>query len=504
MSLSVAHYHLKQGDLHSAHREAMRVIQRNPHDLNALRILLTIAFRTRTPLKIAQVLNQINKLEPTQATLFDEALAWHRIDQPQWVLNALKRLNPVTINEAKLSASATNLASQYDQHTLSTALARRTVELSPRRASAHFELGRCQVFSGDFELAKRSLNKALTLQPGHPFALQLLSTMPKAYWPQNLLNTIDSAIQQTNELAELKRLHEAKYRVLESNGNYGDAYLSIETANSMHRQQLGSRLTDPRQKLSAIMATFEQLTVTENQHSGGATPIFIVGLPRSGTTLIEQILSAHSDIEALGELAQLPAIINRAIKHAKANNRIVDSRLIAKHYFEQTLALRGQAKYFIDKMPLNYQLIGFIAQAFPSAKIIHMRRDAMDVCFAQFRQIFADDAHAMDYSYSLEELASYHKAFTGLMCKWDEKFPNRVFTLDYEQLVADPTAALQSLGGYLSLQLPPECLDLQRNQRAVSTASAGQIREPIGTHHRARWRHYEAPLAVLSSLLRTN
>ncbi|RMA82580.1 tetratricopeptide repeat-containing sulfotransferase family protein [Umboniibacter marinipuniceus] len=502
MSLSIAQNFLQQGDLQSAHRETMRIIQHNPHDLGALKVLLTIAFRTRTPLKIAQILNQINKLEPTQATRFDEALAWHQLEQPHWVLSALKQLDPGEINEAKLSASAMNLASQYDQHKLGTALAQRTVELAPKMANAHFELGRCFVFSGDFDNAKQSLSKALALHTGHPLALQLLSTLPKAYWPHELLNTITTAIQQTKELAGLKRLHEAKYRILESLGDYEGAYQAIETANNLHRQQLGPRLSDPKQKLESIMATFEQLTVTENLDSSEATPIFIVGLPRSGTTLLEQILSAHNDIEALGELPQLPAIINRAIKHAKANNQIIDSRLVAKHYFEQTAPLRGTANYFVDKMPLNYQLVGFIAHAFPTAKIILMRRDAMDVCFAQYRQIFADDARAMDYSYSLEELASYYQAFSRLMSKWDEKFPNRVFRLDYEQLVDDPTTALQSLSSYLSLQLPSQCLDLQLNQRAVSTASAGQIREPISSSHRARWRHYEGALSALSSILR--
>ncbi|MEQ3696176.1 MAG: sulfotransferase [Pseudomonadales bacterium] len=503
MSLIAAQNFLKQGNLQAAHRETMRVIQSNPHDLKALRILLAIAFRSRNSLKIAQILNQINRLDPTQASLFDEALAWHQIKLPQWVIKALKQINPKQVTDAKLSASAANLATQYDQHPLGLALTKRTVVLTPNNANAHFELGRSLVFSGDFEAAQQSLIATLGIQPAHPLALQLLATLPKANWPQDLLERIDGAIAKASQLGDLKRLHEGRYRILESSGHYSQAFSAIQTANNLHRKQLGSRLTKPSEKLSSIITTFDQLTVTTHTSPSEATPIFIVGLPRSGTTLLEQILSGHDEIQALGELPQFPGIVERAIQHAKATDSVVNSSLVAKHYLEQTAPLRANANYFVDKMPLNYQLIGFIARALPSAKIIHIHRDPMDVCFAQYRQIFADDAHAMDYSYSLEQLASYHQAFNKLMSEWEQRFPNRILDIAYEQLVAEPEAVLESLNSHLGLDLPHQCLDLRLNKRAVSTASAGQIREPISTQHLARWSCYENQLSELSGILKS-
>ncbi len=273
-------------------------------------------------------------------------------------------------------------------------------------------------------------------------------------------------------------------------------------ANSLHREQLGSDLTAPNSKLLSVIMSFDQLTVTTHNTPSEATPIFIVGLPRSGTTLLEQILSRHDDIQALGELPQFPGIIERAIQHAKATDSAVNSSLMAKYYLEQTAPLRGDSKYFIDKMPLNYQLIGFIARAFPTAKIIHIQRDPMDVCFAQYRQIFSDTAHAMDYSYSLEHLSSYHQAFTQLMSEWAKRVPNRIFHINYENLVTRPEVTLRSLSSYLNLELPSRCLDLRLNKRAVSTASAAQIREAVGTQHIARWRFYANELAELSAALK--
>ncbi|WP_298632598.1 tetratricopeptide repeat-containing sulfotransferase family protein [uncultured Umboniibacter sp.] len=503
MSLIAAQNYLNQGNLQAAHRETMRIIQGNPHDLEALRVLLAIALKSRNSLKIAQILNQINRLDPSQASLFDEALAWHQIQLPQWAITALKQLNPERITRAKLSSSAANLATQYDQHSLGLALTKRTVVLTPNNANAHFELGRSLVFSGDFEAGQQSLIASLNIQPAHPLALQLLATLPKAYWPQDLLQQIDNAIAEASQLGDLKRLHEGRYRVLEDKGAYTQAFSAIETANNLHREQLGSRLTDPSEKLSSILTTFDQLTVTTHTSPSEATPIFIVGLPRSGTTLLEQILSGQDEIQALGELPQLPGIVERAIQHAKANEYVVNSSLVAKHYLEQTAPLRTNSHYFVDKMPLNYQLIGFIARALPSAKIIHIRRDPMDVCFAQYRQIFADSAHAMDYSYSLEHLASYHQSFSQLMNQWEQRFPNRIFDIAYEQLVTAPKTSLASLSQYLGIELAAECLDLRLNERAVSTASAGQIREPIGGQHLGRWRHYEAAMMPhLAKLLR--
>ena len=503
MSLIAAQNYLKQGNLQAAHRETMRIIHSNPHDLKALRVLLAIAFKSRNSLKIAQILNQINRLDPTQASLFDEALAWHQIRQPQWLIKALNQLNPKQVTDAKLSSSAANLATQYDQHSLGLALTKRTVALTPSNADAHFELGRSLVFSGDFEAAQQSLIATLGIQAAHPLALQLLATLPKEYWPQDLLQRIDNAIAKTIQLGDLKRLHEGRYRILESSGHYSQAFSAIDTANNLHREHLGSRLTNPSDKLSSIVTSFDQLTVTTHTAPSEATPIFIVGLPRSGTTLLEQILSGHEDIQALGELPQFSGIIERAIQQAKATDSVVDSSLVAKHYLEQTAPLRGNSNYFVDKMPLNYQLIGFIARALPSAKIIHIHRNPMDVCFAQYRQIFADSARAMDYSYSLEHLASYHHAFSRLISQWEQRVPNRIFDIAYEQLVAEPEAALESLASHLGLDLSIQCLDLRLNNRAVSTASAGQIREPISTQHLARWRFYENQLSELSDLLKS-
>ncbi len=239
-----------------------------------------------------------------------------------------------------------------------------------------------------------------------------------------------------------------------------------------------------------------------------AAPIFIVGEPRSGTTLLERMLGAHSKVSSAGELRHLgfavrqvtgidePRQFTPALLEAAA---AVEPFAIGTAYFESTASLRGDAAHLIDKLPVNYLYLPLILAALPKAKVLHLRRDPMDACFAIYKQLFAD---AYLYSYDQEELARHYVRYLRLMETWRQRFPGRFLDVDYERLVTDTESTLRDVLEYVGLSWQAQCLDYTRIDTAVTTASAAQVREKPHARSVERWRRYEDRLAPMRRILR--
>ena len=237
-------------------------------------------------------------------------------------------------------------------------------------------------------------------------------------------------------------------------------------------------------------------------------PIFVLGQPRTGTTLIERIISSHSQVRSAGELQQFGLAIRRLSGHQGAERFSTDLFAAAKElspaelgkmYMHTTRRMRGDAPRFVDKLPQNYLFIPLLLAALPGAKIVHLTREPMDACFAGFKQLFAD---AYLHSYEQGEMARHHARYCRLMALWRERFPGRFFDMSYEAAVADLEPNVRALLNYLELPWEPACLDFHRQEQAVSTASAVQVREPVHTRSVGRWRHYEAQLRPMQEALR--
>jgi len=241
--------------------------------------------------------------------------------------------------------------------------------------------------------------------------------------------------------------------------------------------------------------------------------IFILGMPRTGTTLVERILASHSAVSSAGELNNFALEMSREAKKlmppqqtqagVSKQDRVVastglDFSLLGQQYIDSTRPLTGNSQRFIDKMPLNFLYTGLIHLALPQAKIIHLQRHPLDTCFAIYKTLFAD---AYPFSYQLEELGSYYAAYRQLMAHWHQVMPDVIYDQPYETLVTDIEAKTQQLLAYCELPWEPACLDFHTQQQASTTASATQVRQPVYTSSVGKWRKFKDELAPLIKTL---
>ena len=239
-----------------------------------------------------------------------------------------------------------------------------------------------------------------------------------------------------------------------------------------------------------------------------SAPIFIIGQPRTGTTLIERIVTSHSDVVSAGELQQFYLSMRRQAKadtparmsaDLAVSAAAVDPDVLGKAYIASTVKQAGGAPHFVDKMPVNYLYAPYIARALPNAKIIHLVRDPMDSCFSSFKQLFAD---AYPHSYDLGEMARHHVRYLELMKNWRDLLGERMLDVFYEDTVQDLEANARRIIKFLGLPWQDECLQFHEQKTSVSTASAVQVREPAHTRSVGRWRRYETSLQPVAEILR--
>jgi tetratricopeptide (TPR) repeat protein len=237
------------------------------------------------------------------------------------------------------------------------------------------------------------------------------------------------------------------------------------------------------------------------------TPIFIVGLPRTGTTLTERILSSHSQVESLGETLFLQMVLRRESGVASVENMNpgmidavaqIDMGLIARGYLDKVRYRLGASPMFIEKLPFNFLYLGFIARAWPQARIVHLVRNPMDACFSMYKQVFT---WAYKFSYSLESLGQYYIAHRRLARHWQSLLGDRMVEVEYEKLVADPEGQTRSLLDRLGLEFEETCLQFDRNQSPSTTASSVQVREKVHGGSVQRWRRFEQQLQPLREQL---
>jgi tetratricopeptide (TPR) repeat protein len=238
------------------------------------------------------------------------------------------------------------------------------------------------------------------------------------------------------------------------------------------------------------------------------SPIFVLGQPRTGTTLIERIITAHSQVHSAGELQQFGLALRRLGRYKNPKRFSVELFELARQlepdkvgslYLQTSARMRGTTPRFVDKLPQNYLLIPLILKALPNAKIVHLVRDPMDACFASFKQLFAD---AYLHSYEQCETARHHARYRKLMQLWRERFPGRIFDISYEDTARDLEPNARALMSHLELPWEEACLDFHQQDSAVSTASAAQVREPAHTRSIGRWRRYEQQLQPMAETLR--
>ena len=278
-------------------------------------------------------------------------------------------------------------------------------------------------------------------------------------------------------------------------GRENEAFAAFEEANQILR---GTTDYDPAADLGELRQIMSRPVTIGQAEPGSPTPIFIVGMPRSGTTLAEQILASHSAVHGAGELSALTRAVTESGWRQGPSQSVRPEKLAAS-YRNHLPAFPQTARFVTDKMPLNFRWIGFVAEAFPDAPIIHLVRHPMAVCWSIYSRVFAEGA--VRFGYDMDELAAYYRGYRDVMAHWDRVLPGRVYHLDYRALTEDQEAETRRLLDRAGLPFEAACLSFHQTQRAVATASALQVRQRMYSGSSDVWRRYAAHLQPMADAL---
>jgi predicted Zn-dependent protease len=382
----------------------------------------------------------------------------------------------------------------------------------PEQANLYTSRGHALKTIGEQEAAIASYRQAIACAPSYG----------EAYWSLANLKTFgfeQFEIQLMKKQMEIKQLPSldrinicfALGKALEDNKEFAQSFHYYKLGNQF-KQSIERYDADETTELIERTITTCESSIFENNREQGCSrgdPIFIVGLPRSGSTLLEQILASHSMVDGTKELPDIIAMVRKLSDRKKRNEISKYPEVIAKLSAEQRLALgneyisktqihRGDAPFFIDKMPNNFAHIGLIKLILPNAKIIDARRQPMSACFSGFKQLFST---GQAFSYDLENIARYYQDYLHLMDHWHKVLPNQVLTVSYENVVNDFENQVRHVLDFCGLPFEQTCLEFYNNSRAVNTASSEQVRQPINTKGLDAWKPFEEFLTPLQSKL---
>jgi len=383
--------------------------------------------------------------------------------------------------------------------------------LKPDSAEAHSNLASALEEIGDLPGAEDSFRAALRHDSRCVFAHHKLATLLGGKLPENDLAAQRRLLEEVN-LTDAQRLllHFGVAHVLDARGNYPEAAAYLDRGNALQLSERRKRGQDYSPKEHELLVTRMIAVCTpeffERVRGFGLEselPVFVMGLPRSGTTLIEQILASHSQVFGAGEIKlvgdTMAALSGRGVDSTEGLRRLdrETARRLASRHLERLRGLNPPAFRIVDKMPENYLFLGLLASLFPRARFIHCRRDLRDVAVSCWVTHFREVRWANDQ----QHIASRFHEYQRLMEHWREVLPVPLLEVDYEETVADLEGVARNLVAWCGLEWEPKCLEFHQVKRPVKTASAVQVRQPIFSKSVGRWKHYEQSLATLLSAI---
>jgi tetratricopeptide (TPR) repeat protein len=491
-------------------------LKKYPTDVAALRMLGEVAARLQRFADAEALLARCLELAPSfTAARHHHAIVLHRQNKPAEAMQEVDELlakDPRHPGYNNLKAAILARIGELDE---SIEIYRAVLAQHPAQPKIWMTYGHALKTKGREQEGIAAYKKSI----------ELLPSLGEAYWSLANLKTAPFAerdltamrVQLANpKIADEDRFHLnfALGKALEDRGEYAESFEQYALGNRLRRAQISYNPREISEHVARVKALCSPAFFADRASHGASAPdpIFIVGLPRSGSTLLEQILSSHSQVEGTMELPDIPAIARTLSKLAKQSQTEGYSAVMAtfsakecaelgERYLSQTrIQRKTSAPFFIDKLPNNFAHIDLIQLALPRAKIIDARRHPLGCGFSAFKQHFA---RGQSFSYSLEDIGRYYRDYVELMAHFDVVLPGRVHRIIYESMIQDTEAEVRRLLDYCELPFEPECLRFYENDRAVRTASSQQVRKPIFREGVDQWRHYDPWLGPLKEALGT-
>ncbi len=480
-----------------------------PTDVAAIRMLAELAGRIGRYRDAENLLRRALELAPKfLAARSNLATVLHRQARTEEALAELDLLlaaEPDSPTHNNLKAAALGRIGDYEE---ALGLYERVLAVSPAYPKIWMSYGHVLKTVGRQEDSIVAYRQALALKPDLGEVWWSLANLKTVKFDAADIAKMQQALTQERLSAEDRfHLDFALGKALDDQKDAEGAFRHYATANALRREQLDYDPGDISRQVDRAIALFTPAFFEARQGVGcdGPDSIFILGMPRAGSTLIEQILASHSQVEGTMELPDIPALATRTGEGPQRYPTSLSDlspealKALGEDYLQRTRIQRKQGRpFFIDKLPNNWLYAGFIHLILPQAKIIDARRDPMDCCFSNFRQHFA---RGQSFSYSLEDMGRYYSDYVRLMRHLDETLPGRVHRVIHEDLLDEPETQIRALLGHLGLPFEEACLQFHETKRAVRTASSEQVRRPINRDGVGQWRPYEAHLSPLRDAL---
>lgn len=400
--------------------------------------------------------------------------------------------------------------SRANDHARAASAFERAAALAPRNAGIQFNLASARKFLGDFDGADAAYEACIRQDATVWKAHSALSQLRRQRSGSNHIGRLDALLETAGTDADARlHLHMALAKEHEDLGDHARAFAHYTAGKAARGATLRYDARRDAALFDAIRAAgdaFGRDAAGDPSHE----PIFVIGMPRTGTTLVERILSSHPDVHAAGELQNFGVALKRLSGSRTpmlldgdtlARTAAIDPGVLGAAYIASTRPATGHVPRFVDKLPQNFLYAGFIARALPHARIVCVRRHPLDTCLSNLRQLFALNSPYFDYAYDVLDIGRYYIGFERLMAHWDALLPGRITRVDYETLVDDQVEGTRALLAGCGLSWHDVCLQFERNPAPSATASAVQVRGPIHREARHRWRAYAEWLGPLRALL---
>lgn len=510
--LAVSNF-IHEGKLLKAEALCRKFLQVNPHHIEAMRLLADIGTRLSSLEEADFLLESALEFDPKniQVRLDYIAVLRKRQKYDQALAQAKYLLETDPGDPVFQSHYAVECLQANDLETALT-MFDKVLQKLPEDAATLTSRGHVLKTIGRQQDAIESYRAAIAASPTHGDAFHALANLKTFVFPQDEHDAMlkvegDLYINPTARI----QLCFALGKSFDDQGDFKSAFEFYNRGNELKRRQSRYDADQMGAEFAAQKAACTP-SLFERHIAGGSKapdPIFIVGLPRAGSTLLEQILASHSQVDGTFELPNIIALSHKLRGHKKVdaadgypncltNLSAAELREFGEKYIEDTRIHRKDAPYFIDKMPNNFRHIGLIHLILPNAKIIDARRDPMDCCFSGFKQLFAE---GQEFTYGLTEIGRYYTGYVDLMKHWDSVLPGKVLRVQYEDVVADLENQVRRLLDYCELPFEETCLEFHKTDRAVRTASSEQVREKINTKGLKQWQPYEPWLDPLKQAL---
>lgn len=443
-----------------------------------------------------------------QLMLIEEAVRNNLVGE---ALKRLRQLPPGTRKRFDVMARESDLLGKAGEHDAELALYPKLIAMQPKSAGVRLGLAHALKTVGRTAEAVQAVRDAIALQPTYGQAWWLLSDLKHFAFAQDDVAAMESALKAGNDPADRLHLHFALGGAMEQAGRHAEAFDHYAKANALRAAQLSPKAMTVTQRVDRTIETCTAEFFADRGGFGADSdaPIFIVGLHRSGSTLIEQILASHPEIEATSELPLIPQLFREVgrdqslpgsypVERMAALNR-TQSRKLGQAYMERAQVYRRiDKRHFTDKLPANWLYVGFVRLILPNAKIIDARRHPMAAGFSNFRQNYAS---GVEWSYSLTAIGHYYRDYLRLMEHFDRVQPGAVHRVINERLIDNFEPEVRRLLDHVGISFDPACLEFHRGKRAVRSASAEQVRRPINREGVDHWRAFDPWLGELKDAL---